>query len=315
MQAEDKVFVGIDVSKKTLDIAFGQDGEFQTIENTAKAIGRFVSFLSPEDIAQVVVESTGGLERPVIRALTEASIPVALINPSRVRHFAKATGLYAKTDQLDARILAAYGKSIKLRTYIAPSEEETELSDLSSRRKQLLEMLVAEKNRYQSMPRLQKTIQKHLSWLQEEVQEIEVQIKALLEGSVEWKEKREILISCKGVGEVTAFTLLADLPELGTVNRKEIASLVGVAPMNHDSGRKKGRRTTYGGRSKVRTALYMATLSAVRFNPAVRKFYNRLVENGKKKMVALVAAMRKLLTILNAMIKNKQLWQANPLDI
>jgi len=174
---------------------------------------------------------------------------------------------------------------------------------------------VAEKNRYQAMPRLQETIQKHLSWLQEEVQEIEAEIEALLEGSKEWKEKRKILTSCKGVGDVTAFTLLAELPELGTVNRKKIASLVGVAPINKDSGRKQGKRTTYGGRSKVRSVLYMATLSAIRFNPAIRKFYNRLVENGKKKMVALVAAMRKLLTILNAMIKNEQLWQANPLDI
>jgi len=314
MQAEKK-FVGVDVSKKTLDIAFGQEGKYQRIENSAKAIREFVSSLSPDAIAQVVIESTGGLERPIIKALTEASIPVALINPSRVRYFAKASGLYAKTDELDARILAAYGKSIKLRSYTAPSEEKTKLSDLGSRRRQLLEMVVAEKNRYQSMPRLQDEISEHLDWLENKVREIESQIETLLESSEELKEKREILVSCKGVGEVTAFTLLAELPELGTVDRKEIASLVGVAPMNHDSGEKKGKRTTYGGRSKVRTALYMATLSATRFNPAIRKFYNRLVENGKKKMVALVAAMRKLLTILNAMIKNKQLWQANPLDI
>jgi transposase len=314
MQAEKK-FVGVDVSKKTLDIAFGQEGKYQRIENSAKAIREFVSSLSPDAIAQVVIESTGGLERPIIKALTEASIPVALINPSRVRYFAKASGLYAKTDELDARILAAYGKSIKLRSYTAPSEEKTKLSDLGSRRRQLLEIVVAEKNRYQSMPRLQDEISEHLDWLENKVREIESQIETLLESSEELKEKREILVSCKGVGEVTAFTLLAELPELGTVDRKEIASLVGVAPMNHDSGEKKGKRTTYGGRSKVRTALYMATLSATRFNPAIRKFYNRLIENGKKKMVALVAAMRKLLTILNAMIKNKQLWQANPLDI
>ena len=314
MQAE-KEFIGVDVSKKTLDIAFGQEGEYQIIENSAKAIRKFVSSLLPDAIAQVVIESTGGLERPIIKALTEVSIPVALINPSRVRHFAKASGLYAKTDQLDARILAAYGKSIKLRSYTAPSEEKIKLADLGSRRRQLLEMIVAEKNRYQSMPRLQDEISEHLAWLENKVQEIEAQIEALLESSEELKEKRKILTSCKGVGEVTAFTLLAELPELGTVTRKEIASLVGVAPMNHDSGGKKGKRTTYGGRSKVRTALYMAALSATRFNPAIKKFYNRLVENGKKKMVALVAAMRKLLTILNAMIKNKQLWQANPLDI
>lgn len=314
MQAENKMYIGIDVSKKTLDIALGEKGKYQRIENSAKAIRKFVSSLSPDDIAQVVVESTGGMEQPVIKSLSEASISVALINPSRVRYFAKATGLYAKTDQLDARTLAAYGKSVKLRPYTAPSDEKVELSDLGSRRRQLLEMIVAEKNRYQSMPRLQERIRKHLIWLQEEVREIEAKIEVLLENSEEWKEKREILLSCKGVGKVTAFTLLAELPELGNVNRKEIASLVGVAPINHDSGGKKGRRMTYGGRSKVRSVLYMATLSAIRFNPAIRKFYNRLIENGKKKMVALVSAMRKLLTILNSMIKNKQLWHAKPLD-
>ena len=311
MQAENEAFIGIDVSKKTLDIAVGQKGKFQTIDNSPIAIRRFVSSLVPQTIAQVVIESTGGLEQPIIRALSGASISVALINPARVRHFAKATGLYAKTDRLDARVLAEYGKSVKLRPYTQPSEEEIELSDLGSRRKQLLEMVVAEKNRYQAMTRLHQSIGEHLAWLETEVKEIEEKIEALLEGSKEWKEKREILTSCKGVGKVTAFTLLAELPELGTVNRKEIASLVGVAPINRDSGRKRGRRTTYGGRSKVRSVLYMAALSAIRFNPAIRKFYNRLVESGKEKMVALVAAMRKLLTILNAMIKNKQLWQAD----
>ncbi len=311
MQTENKEFIGIDVSKKTLDIAIGQNGAFETIDNEPKVIRHFVSSLEQKNISQVIIESTGGLEMPVIKALSEASIPVALINPARVRHFAKATGLYAKTDRLDARILALYGKSIELRPYSPPSEEKLELSDLGSRRRQLLEIIVAEKNRFQAMPRLQEHIKKHLTWLLEEVQEIEAKIEALLISSEEWKEKRELLISCKGVGKVTAFTLLAELPELGSVNRKEIASLVGVAPMNHDSGRRRGKRTTHGGRSKVRSVLYMATLSATRYNPAVRKFYNRLIENGKKKMVALVAAMRKLLTILNAMIKNKQLWQAD----
>jgi len=302
MQAEEKMFIGIDVSKKTLDIAMGQDGEFYTIDNTSQAIRRFVSSLSGDRIAQVVVESTGGLELPVIRRLSSASISVALINPAWVRHFAKATGLYAKTDRWDAQVLAEYGKRVKLRSYISPSDEDIELSNLASRRKQLLEMIIAEKNRYQAMPNLQESIEEHLAWLERAVNEIE----ALLEASVDWKKKREILTSCKGVGNVTAFTLLAELPELGTVNRKEIASLVGVAPINRDSGRKQGKRTTYAGRSKVRSILYMATLTAVRFNPVISKFYNRLVENGKEKKVALVAAMRKLLTILNAMIRDNR---------
>ena len=306
MKAKKKIFIGIDVSKKTLDISTGQNGAFHTIDNTPQAIRHFVSSLSRDSIAQVVVESTGGLELPVIRALSTASISVALINPARVRHFAKATGLYAKTDRLDAQVLAEYGKKVKLRSYIPSSEEEIALSNLASRRKQLLEMIVAEKNRYQAMPDLQKYIGDHLAWLEKAVKEIEEKIEDLLEASVEWKKKREILTSCKGVGNVTAFTLLAELPELGTVNRKEIASLVGVAPINRDSGRKRGKRTTYGGRSKVRSILYMAALSAVRFNPAISKFYNRLVESGKEKKVALVAAMRKLLTILNAMIRDNR---------
>mgnify|MGYP006414778711 FL=1 len=169
-------------------------------------------------------------------------------------------------------------------------------------------MIVAEKNRYQATPDLQESIGDHLTWLEKALKEIEAKIEDLLAASVEWKKKREILTSCKGVGKVTAFTLLAELPELATVNRKEIASLVGIAPINRDSGGKRGKRTTYGGRSKVRSVLYMATLSAIQFNPAISKFYNRLVENGKEKMVALVAAMRKLLTILNAMIRDKRLF-------
>jgi transposase len=310
MKAEKKLFIGIDISKETLDIALGKDGQYKTIQNGLKAIRKFVSSLSPEEVALVVVESTGGLEQNLLDELTSAAIPVALVNPSRVRNFARSTGQYAKTDQLDARILAEFGKSVQLRLYRMPSDEERRLSDLATRRSQLLEMIVAEKNRYQAMPRLQEKLQKHLNWLQEELDETNVEIEALLEVSQEWKEKRAILTSCKGVGNVTAFTLLAELPELGEVNRKEIASLVGVAPLNRDSGKRSRKRTTYGGRSKVRSVLYMATMSAIRFNPAIAKFYNRLIENGKKKMVAIVAAMRKLLTILNAMIKNKQVWIA-----
>ena len=306
MKTGDKVFIGIDVSKQTLDIAMGQNGALYTIGNNSKAIQRFVSSLSHETIGQVIIESTGGLELPITRALSAASISVALINPARVRHFAKANGLYAKTDYLDARVLAEYGKRVKLRSYISPSDGEIELSNLVSRRKQLLEMVIAEKNRYQALPDLQESIEAHLSWLDQAVKEIESKIEDLLEASVEWKKKREILSSCKGVGKVTAFTLLAELPELGNVNRKEIASLVGVAPINRDSGKKRGKRTTYGGRSKIRSVLYMATLTAVRFNPAISRFYNRLVENGKEKKVALVAAMRKLLTILNAMIRDNR---------
>ena len=308
MKVEKKLSIGVDVSKETLDIAVGKDGLFTTIKNNARTIRHLFTSLSVEEIAQVVVESTGGLEQTLLGELSAASIPVALINPARVRYFAKSTGQYAKTDRLDARILAEYGEKVKLRLYRLPSDEENRLSDLGSRRRQLLEMIVSEKNRYQAMPRLQKSIQKHLAWLQEEVLQIESETEGLLAEHQEWQEKREILTSCKGVGNVTAFTLIAELPELGSINRKEIAALVGVAPINHDSGKRRGKRTTYGGRSKVRSVLYMATMSAIRYNPVIATFYNRLIENGKKKMVALVAAMRKLLTILNAMIRDNHRW-------
>ncbi len=307
MKAEKKKSIGIDVSKDTLDIAIG-DNFFGVIKNDPKAIRRFVASLASEEIKQVVVESTGGLEQTVIAELARASVPVALINPARVRYFAKSSGQYAKTDRLDAHLLVEYGEHFELRHYRLPSEEERKLSDLGSRRRQLMEMIVAEKNRYQAMPRMKKTIQKHLTWLQQEVLEIEAEINTMLENNREWQEKKEILTSCKGVGNVTAFTLLAELPELGTINRKEIAALVGVAPINRDSGKRSRKRTTYGGRSKIRSVLYMATLSAIRSNPHIAKFYNRLVENGKKKMVALVAGMRKLLTILNAMVSKNQPW-------
>ena len=312
MTAEKKLTIGVDVSKETLDIAMGKDGLFKTIKNKPENIRHFVASLSPDEIAQIVVEATGGLEQPLIAEASAVDLPIALVNPARVRHFAKSIGQYAKTDRLDAHMLAQYGESVKLRQYRLPDEEENRLSDLSTRRRQLLESIVAEKNRFQAMPRLREKIQRHLSWLQDEVCEIEAEIEAILETSQHLQEKRKILTSCKGIGNVTAFTLLAELPELGSVNRKEIAALVGVAPINHDSGKRSRKRTTFGGRSKVRSVLYMATLSAIRFNPVIATFYNRLVQNGKKKMVALVAAMRKLLTILNAMIKHKQLWHASP---
>ena len=309
MKAEKNLFIGVDVSKATLDLALGKDGQYKTIKNTNKAIRKFVSSLSQEEVALVVVESTGGLEQKILDELSSAGIHAALVNPSRVRNFARSTGQYAKTDKLDARILAEYGEKVDLRLYRAPSAEERKLSDLIKRRSQLLEMIVAEKNRYQAMSRLEKRIQKHLGWLQEELAEIDAEIEALIRSSQKWKEERAILTSFKGVGKITAFTLLAELPELGKVNRKEIASLVGVAPLNRDSGKRRRKRRIYGGRSRVRSVLYMATLSAIRHNPTIRKFYNRLIENGKKKKVALVAAMRKVLTILNAMLKNNQMWR------
>ena len=314
MQAAKKLFIGVDVSKATLDIALGKKGPYKTIPNALKAIRKFIASLSPEEVALVVVESTGGFEQKLLDELTATSLPVALVNPSRVRNFARSTGQYAKTDQLDARILAEFGEKVELRLYRAPSAKERRLSDLTTRRSQLLEMIVAEKNRYQAMPRLEDKLKKHLDWLQEELEQTNAEIEELLESSQQWKEKRDILTSCKGVGNVTAFTLLAELPELGAVNRKEIASLVGVAPLNRDSGKRSRKRTTYGGRSKARSVLFMATMSAIRFNPAIKQFYNRLLENGKQKMVAIVAAMRKLLTILNAMLKNKQMWRPQALD-
>jgi transposase len=258
-----------------------------------------------------VVEATGGYQRNVVEALFQAGLAVAVVNPARVRQFARASGLLAKTDKLDAQVLAMFGQRMQPRRYEGKSEAEKQLSALLVRRKQLEEMLKAEQNRLRtSSPSLRGSVERMIALLKEEKKRLEEQIEQFLKEQKAWQEQREILRSAPGVGKVTSATLLADLPELGKMDRKKIAALVGVAPMNYDSGRKRGYRKTKGGRGDVRSILYMSTLVATRHNPVIQTQYQQMLKRGKLKKVALTACMRKFLTILNAMVRDQQPFRA-----
>lgn len=306
-------FVGIDVAKNHLDLALRAGaGEVRTerFTNTSSGIRALVEQLTEADPKRVVLEATGGFERPVCAALAAAGLPVAVVNPRQVRDFAKATGRLAKTDQIDAGILALFAERIRPEIHPLPSADQQAFSALVARRRQLIKMKTAEENRLQSAPSetVRSSIKAHLSFLKEQVEEAEDHLEEAVSNSPLWRENERLLCSVPGVGRATARTLLAELPELGKANRQEIAKLVGVAPLNCDSGTYRGQRTTWGGRASVRSALYMAALSATRCNRKIRAFYHRLLERGKAKKKALVASMRKLLVILNTMVKNGQAW-------
>jgi transposase len=261
----------------------------------------------------VVLEATGGLELPVAAALAEAGFSVAIVNPRQVRNFGKATGKLAKTDRIDAQVLAHFGEAIKPEPRPVAEGEALLFKQMLSRRRQLVEMITAEKNRLSSTPpALKKDVQAHIAWLQESLAKLEDDLGKRIKASPMWREKEELLRTAKGVGPACSRTLLVDLPELGKLDRKEIAALVGVAPLNRDSGRFQGKRAVWGGRGRVRAILYMATLSATRSNPVISAFYTRLCAAGKPKKVALTACMHKFLTILNAMVKHGTPWQKVP---
>jgi len=303
------VYIGIDVSKASLDIASGQVGDFWQIKNTSKEIENLVERLTEISPALIVLESTGGYELQAAQALYLAGLPVAVVNPGRVREFAKSIGQLAKTDKLDARLLADYAEKVKPPLSRLPDEEEQYLKSLVRRRKQLLEMRTAEINRCDTTHHtLQAKLQNHIDWLTSEIKALNDEINDFIDQSPLFSLKDEILQSAPGVGPVLSRTLLAEVPELGHLSRTKIAALIGVAPMNRDSGSKRGKRSIRGGRPSVRSVLYMATLSAIRFNPVIRAFYLRLVDKGKEKMVAIVACMRKLLVFLNAMARDMQFW-------
>jgi len=303
-------WVGIDVSKVQLDIAVGEAGEIWSAKNDEIGVMKTVERLRNLKPSLVVVESTGGLETLVVRELYLAGVPVALVNPSRVREFARSVGLLAKTDKIDARLLAHFARATRPEPTQLPSEEERLLSAMMTRRRQLIDIRTAEKNRLASAhPAMRPNIEKMLAWIDQEVQELNQKIDQFIDSQPLFKQKDEILRSAVGVGVVTSAIVLADLPELGHLDRKKIAALVGVAPFNQDSGYRRGKRRIKGGRPSVRTVLYMATVSAVKFNPVIKTFYERLLKSGKLKKVALVACMRKLLTILNAMIRDMQPWR------
>ncbi len=304
-----EIFVGVDVSKAWLDVAVHETAEVSRVSNEDGGIASLVKRLKKLKPTLIVLEPTGGFEMLVVAELSHAGLPVVVVNAKRVRDFARATGQNAKTDKLDAKVLAHFAAAIRPALRNLKSDEEEQLTALLTRRKQILDMLTVEKNRLVTVRAKMRTdIEFHIQWLSNNLKELDKEIEDFVKGSPAWKEKDELLQSVPGVGPVTSATMLGMLPELGKLNRQEIAALVGVAPVNKDSGKKQGRRRVYGGRAEVRSVLYMAALAAKKFNPVIRKFYERLLKQGKEKKVALTACIRKLLVILNAILRTHQPW-------
>ena len=304
------IFVGIDISKTWLDIAVHESEETWRVGNDDVGIAGLVKRLKQARPILIVLEATGGYEMQLVAQLAQAKLPVVVTNPRKVRAFARSTGKLAKTDKLDAKLLAHFAAAIRPAVRPLPSEEEEQLTGLLVRRRQVVDMLTVEKNRLHTVrAALRGDIKEHIAWLQDKLTKLDGEIDQFVKMTSVWKEKDSILQSTPGVGRVTSCTLLAMLPELGTLNRQEIAALVGVAPVNKDSGRNQGKRRVYGGRATVRSVLYMAALAAKRYNPRIKKFYDELIRRGKEKKVALTACMRKLIVILNAMLRTNQPWR------
>lgn len=311
-----EVFVGIDVSKTRLDIAVAPLGEVWRADNDEVGIAEVIGRLGGQEPKRVVVEATGGQERLLVAELYHAGLPVALVNPKRVRNFARALGRLAKTDRIDAAVLAAFGQMTNPLLTELPGQQEEALSALVTRRRQLVDMLTAEKNRLKTVKPAGRTrLEKHMRWLEEEVQELTEEIEDLIRLNPPLEDKYDLLSSVPGVGLILTATLLAELPELGQLSRQQVAALVGVAPFNRDSGTMRGRRRIAGGRASVRTVLYMATVSALKCNPVIRSFKDHLVAQGKPAKVAIVACMRKLLTILNAILRDHRPWSPYPAPV
>lgn len=308
------VFVGIDVSKDHLDVASRPAALAKRYANDEAGIDQLVADLRGQVAALIVLEATGGFEAALVAALASWGLPLAVVNPRQVRDFAKATGRLAKTDALDAAVLAHFAEVVRPEPRPLPDVKANELSQLLARRRQLVEMLVMEKNRlHSSQGKVRSDLMEHIAWLEKRIRDHDGELRRFLQTSEVWREKDNLLQGVPGIGPVAAVTLLAELPELGNLDRKQIAALVGVAPLNRDSGQMRGRRGIWGGRAKVRAALYMATLTATRYNPILKAFYERLLAAGKPKKVAIVACMRKLLTILNAMLREKAGWRSMPI--
>jgi transposase len=310
-EKKSETFIGIDVSKQQLEVAAHQrDYQFRCA-NKLSAFGELVAELISWRPALIVLEATGGLETRVVSALQGAGLPVVVVNPRQVRDFAKALGQLAKTDRLDARVLAHFAAAIKPPLRPLKTKEQQELDALTGRRGQLVEILADEKNRRAATASdtIRDQIQEHIDWLEDRIAELDKQIKAQLQTSPRWQLKDQILQSVPGIGPVASFSLLADLPELGTLNRQQISKLVGVAPLNRDSGQQRGTRHIYGGRARLRRVLYMAALTATRHNARLKEFYQRLRANHKPFKVAITACMRKLLAIINVMIRDNTCWK------
>jgi transposase len=303
------VFVGVDVSKVRLDIAMSPSCVRESVPNEESAIVTLVERLRAIEPTLIVLEATGGVERQVVRALASAFLPVIVVNPRQVRDFATATGRLAKTDRIDAEVLARFAEAVRPALRALPDQETEQLRALIARRRQIVEMVVAERNRLSTAAKpVRKRIEAHIRWLEVELERADTELDQSIRQSPIWREREDLLKSVPGIGPVISRTLLTELPELGKLNRKQIAALVGVAPLNWDSGTLRGRRAIWGGRATVRAALYMAALVASRRNSVIREFYKRLRAAGKAPKVALVACMRKLLTILNAMLRHQSRW-------
>jgi transposase len=305
-------YVGVDVSKSSLDLNVLPANQSLQFSNDDKGVTQLVKFLRKTGPTLIVFESTGGLEMLAVSSLVEHQLPVVMINPRQIRDFAKATGRLAKTDAIDAATIARFARDIRPEIRPFKDEQTQALAALNTRRRQIVDMLVAEKNRlYTALKPNRKSIEDHISWLKKALSDINNDIDQMIKQSPIWYKNDKILQSFKGVGPVTSATLLCALPELGSLDRKKIAALVGVAPLNCDSGKYRGRRRIMGGRAEVRRSLYMAAVSALRYNPTIKSFYDRLIDAGKPPKLALTACMRKILVTLNAMMKNRSYWIAS----
>lgn len=309
-------FVGIDVSKDRLDIALGtSEHGFRVtrIANREEALADWIGDIDADSIDRVILEATGGYERLAARILAASGVPVVIVNPRQVRDFARSTGELAKTDRIDAQMLALFAERVQPELRPIPSEQQEEFKALASRRRQLIRMLTAEKNRLAGTRKAKqrRPLQAHIRFLEKQIENIERELDQLIDESPLYSAKNNLLQSVPGIGPAVSVTLLAELPELGQLTRKEIAKLVGVAPLNRDSGTYRGQRSIWGGRAHVRSKLYMSALVAIRHNDPLKDFYTRLRDNGKAAKVALVAVARKLLTILNSIIKTATPWNPN----
>ena len=309
-------FAGIDVSKASLEVAVSGGRRVLSFRNDKKGVWALAGHLRDEQPALIVLEASGGYERVAVAGLIAAHLPVAVVNPRQVRDFARATGTLAKTDAIDARILRHFAAAVRPELRRLATGEEQELSDLQARRQQLVEMITAEKNRLRtSGPRVARQIGRHVRWLEKQLKDLEGELRDLVQSSPVWRAKDELLQSVPGIGPALSGALLANLPELGELSRHEIAALVGVAPLNRDSGVSRGKRRVWGGRRNIRTMLFIGALVASRFNPVIKAFYQRLHAAGKPKKVALVACMRKLLTIVNSMLRTRTPWNPKPAHV
>lgn len=307
--ASNGVNIGIDVGKSQLDICIHERQAIFAVENSKEGIRKLLGRLGRYRVARVVVEATGRYEHPFLEAALDKGLPVIVCNPIQIRRYAGVIGQLAKTDEIDCRVIAQYAATIEPEVRQHRTKKVLKIRDLLARRRQLIEMATMEKNRYQIMPAfLRSDIKRLIGHLERQIEKVDKQLAVAVEAEDTWREKRHIMLSMPGIGEVMANTLLGDLPELGELTNKQIAALTGVAPFNRDSGKLRGKRRIRGGRHSVRTVLFMASMTAVQHNPVIRKFYQQMVARGKHKKIALTACMRKMIVILNAMVRDRVDW-------